>query len=421
LRGSLTLTLATLAVSTAAGCDQAAERTPAAERIPVAQVADSAGIRLMSYELAGLDVPPYRSVGEYDLQIGEIDGAPEYAFSRIVDLALLDDGSIMVSDGVASELRVYDASGAFLRAIGQPGEGPGEFAVAPKIAGVAGDTVYAFDRRSSRVTSFTLDGEFVESLTLRSAAAGIPQAIVRLDGGTYLSQSKWILPSAELSFFEARLELDSLVVAELDAAGASPDTVRVMADRTRAREVQDRGGGRIGMIQADQLYTTRAVVASNGFGAVVGHSEVFELEIMRPDWSTGTIVRVRGVENPATAADMRAHQETVMREQAGDREIHPMTRRLNIDFLPERMPSFGSVIVSELGDVWVSLSEYDLSEGLDWLVFEPTGELRGTVRTPADFNLRAVGGDHIVGFVLDEFDVPYVRRHPLSVPVVAPH
>jgi hypothetical protein len=207
------------------------------------------------------------------------------------------------------------------------------------------------------------------------------------------------------------------VITKLDAAGVSPDTLRVMADRTRAREIQDRGGGRIGMIQADQLYTTRAVVASNGFGAVVGHSQVFELEIMRPDWSTETIVRVRGVENPATARDIKAHQEAVMREEIGDGEMHPIMRRLNIDFLPERMPSFGSVVVSEQGDVWVSLSEYDLSEGLDWLVFDAAGVLQGTVQTPADFNLRAVGADHIVGFVLDEFDVPYVRRYPLAVPV----
>ncbi len=92
-----------------------------------------------------------------------------------------------------------------------------------------------------------------------------------------------------------------------------------------------------------------------------------------------------------------------------------MTRRLNIDFLPDRLPSFGNIVVAPQGDVWVSLPEYDLSEGLDWLVLDRTGVLRGAVQTPADFQMRAVGADYIVGFVLDEFDVPYVRRYPLAV------
>ena len=98
----------------------------------------------------------------------------------------------------------------------------------------------------------------------------------------------------------------------------------------------------------------------------------------------------------------------------GDREIDPRVWRANIEYLPEQLPAFENVVVGDLGDVWVSLTEYDLSEGLDWLVFTSTGELRGTVHTPPEFRLREVRNDFIVGFVLDELDVPYVRRYQLT-------
>lgn len=400
--------VAATAVLGAVGCSGRSDRMPAAE------VVDSAGMRVITYELAGVEVPTHRFVAEHDLQIGEIEGDPEYTFSRIADLGVASDGSMVVSDGVAQEVRVFDATGTFLRTIGHPGEGPGEFAVAPTIAGMAGDTVFVFDGRTRRVTSFTLSGDLGEMLTLRSESVGVLDAIVRLDDGTYISQSRWTVPGRVISFHDATLELDSAVITRLDVAGTPLDTLRVMADRTRARIVSDRGGGRVSVVQANSPYSARAVVASNGRGGVMGHSGVFELEFLRPDRSTETILRVHGVDHPATASQIRAHQEGAIRERRGDQELDPLSRRLNIEFLPERLPSFDNVVVSERGDVWVSLTEYDLSAGLDWLVFDRAGVLQGTVRTPPELRVRAVRGDYIVGFVLDELDVPYVRRYPLA-------
>lgn len=407
MRPEVAWSLAVFSAVCAGGCSSA-------DRAPVAEVVDSAGVRLLTYELSRVEVPPHRLVGAYDLEIGVVDGDPEYAFSQIVDLALPDDGSIVVSDGAALELRVFSPSGQFVRAIGQAGEGPGEFAVAPTMAGLSGDTVIVFDRRSNRLTSFTLDGDLVGLVTLRSDVAGLPETIIRLEDGTFLASSRWTDPSAEVTFFDMRLELDSAVVARLDTGGTPLDTLRVMPDRTRARIVQDAGSGQVRTIQANSPYSARAVVASSGGGAVVGHSGVFELELFGRDWSTEAILRVRGVDHPATANEIRARQEAAIREEIGDQELDPNVRRLNIEFLPERLPAFANLVVGEQGDVWVALTEYDLSGGTDWLAFDRTGVLLGSVHTPPEFRLRAIRADYIVGFVLDEFDVPYVRRYPLT-------
>jgi hypothetical protein len=203
------------------------------------------------------------------------------------------------------------------------------------------------------------------------------------------------------------------VVARLDARGRLMDTIRVMPDRVMARTVQDGGGGSIRLLQADAPYSARAAVVADGVRPIVGHGSVFALRLLRPAGAVEAILRVHGVEHSATADEIRAHQEARLREQAGDREVDPMTRRLNLDFLPDRLPAFGSVVVSDTGDLWISLTEYDLSEGLDWLVFSASGELRGLVRTPPELRVRAIRDDLILGFVLDELDVPYVRRYPL--------
>ena len=81
---------AVIAVGTvvAAGCSGDAGSAPRAE------VIDSAGVRIVTYDLTDVTVPTYRIVAEHDLHIGVLDGAPEYTFSRIPDLAVARDGSI---------------------------------------------------------------------------------------------------------------------------------------------------------------------------------------------------------------------------------------------------------------------------------------------------------------------------------------
>lgn len=407
MREALRRSAAACIVAATAGCAGDASR-------PTAEIVDSAGTRFVTYDLSNVTVPTYRFLSDHDLEIGERDGAPEYTFSRIADLAVAEDGRIVVSDGVAQELRVYDASGEFERTIGRQGEGPGEFATAPMITGLAGDTIFVFDSRSSRVTAFLLTGDLIAETTFRAGDSGRPQFVIRQDDGTYLSRSTWVDLGATEASYEMRLELDSIVIEHLERGGTLMDTLRVIADRSRARSVEINTEGLFRTLAMATPYSARAVMGSDGLRLIVGHSDAFQLEWIGPSTEVVTVLRVLGVQHPATAEEIRARQEAAIREAVGDREIDPRVWRANIEYLPEQLPAFENVVVGDLGDVWVSLTEYDLSEGLDWLVFTSTGELRGTVHTPPEFRLREVRNDFIVGFVLDELDVPYVRRYQLT-------
>ncbi len=384
--------------------------------VPQALVVDSAGLRIVTYDLSGVTPPRYRVVGEHDLQIGVVDGTSEYAFSRIVDLAVVGEDMIVVSDGGSQQLRVFDSEGQYRHGIGQPGEGPGEFRAAPLIAGAAGDTLFAFDRRGGRVSTFTMAGQLLGTIPVRAGSGNAITSLLRRPDGTYLAQSRWIAPGQEPVFHDLRLELDSVAVEHLAISGEVIDTLRVMADRNRARIVEDRGSGRIGVIQAEPPHTPRAFLGSGGTSVVLARSDEFELEIISEVGSPVTLVRVRGADHPATADEIRAHQEAAIREDLGDQPMDPRTRQLNLGFLPDRLPAFHSAILSGSGDLWVAEAALDGSEGYDWLVFSSTGELRGSVHTPPNVRLFAVRPTYVIGVVTDELDVPFIRRYPLIVP-----
>lgn len=398
------LLLATLA-GAACGADEA--------RGPTAEVVDSSGVRTVRYDLTDGEPGTLGRVGEHDLEIGVADGAPELSFSRIVDLAITDGGSLLVSDGVAREIRVFDADGVYQRTLGAGGDGPGEFSSAPTFAGLAGDTVFAFDGRASRVTAYTLSGELLGVTTYRSDDFGRPRTMLRQDDGSYLSVSGWVDPDARPESHEARLELDSIVVERIGARMEEVDTVLVVGDESRVEQTEILPDGMFRVRRMHPPFRPRAHVASDGRGLVVGRSDTFRISIRGPAGEPRTILRVDGVAHPATARDIRARQEALLRADLGDAEITPAILQANTEYLPDRLPAFGNLLVSDAGDLWVSLSELDDSAGLDWLVFTRTGELRGLVRTPPGLRLRAVGDGYVVGFVLDELDVPYVRRYRL--------
>lgn len=81
----LTISLLTLFV----GC------APSGANGPAAEVTDSSGVRIVTYDLTAVEAPALGAVGDHDLEIGVLEGPREYAFSRIVDLALLSDGSLV--------------------------------------------------------------------------------------------------------------------------------------------------------------------------------------------------------------------------------------------------------------------------------------------------------------------------------------
>ncbi|MDH3208208.1 MAG: 6-bladed beta-propeller [Gemmatimonadota bacterium] len=101
-------------------------------------------------------------------RLGSANGAPEEAFGVVSDLAADDEGNVYVLDQRADAVRVFSASGEYLRTIGQRGRGPGQFN-RPNHIDVHDGFVTVLNP-GGRTSTFTLAGELVESTALPMGA-----------------------------------------------------------------------------------------------------------------------------------------------------------------------------------------------------------------------------------------------------------
>lgn len=118
-----------------------------------------AAILVLCAACAGGDAPaPDTAVptfeGTVDLEIGQFEGDDAYLFSRIASVAADPRGRILVVDRGVSEVRVFDADGAFLFRFGGEGDGPEEFRV-PCCLGFSPEGEL-WVRQEARYTAFEL-------------------------------------------------------------------------------------------------------------------------------------------------------------------------------------------------------------------------------------------------------------------------
>ena len=111
------------------------------------------------------------SLQQRDVQIDDTplltigDDADE-ALHGVVAAVLTDDVLILAEKSTHS-LRFYNRStGTLIRAVGQKGEGPGDFGSLNLLQAV-GDRLYTFDSRLMRVTVWTLAGEVERTVRIR--------------------------------------------------------------------------------------------------------------------------------------------------------------------------------------------------------------------------------------------------------------
>ncbi|HEY4320385.1 MAG TPA: 6-bladed beta-propeller [Gemmatimonadales bacterium] len=136
-------------------------------------------------------------------RIAPIHGADSGSYSPAWHALMLVDGQMLVTRQFPlSPVQLYDADGHFVREIGRPGSGPGEFMSTPTLA-TKGDTLIAFDGIESRVSLFALDGQLIRSFVVNVRGAPIPIGVdprgyLRIEQryglgyGDTLSRKQWL-------------------------------------------------------------------------------------------------------------------------------------------------------------------------------------------------------------------------------------
>jgi len=137
-------------------------------------------------------------------------------FEGIVDIDLDDNGNVYLCDYKACNIKKFAPDGTFLGTIGAEGQGPGEFNMPWQIA-VSGDLLVVYDMGNRRMCALTLDGEYIQNITVQNSE-GRPQSMRSRPGGGIVIERE-VAHRGEgdkpqdciIQFFSSDLELENTI------------------------------------------------------------------------------------------------------------------------------------------------------------------------------------------------------------------
>jgi hypothetical protein len=334
-------------------------------------------------------------------------------------------GRILVGDNGSGTVKVFDAEGRFLSALGGRGSGPGEFPEGIGSIWVENDTVAVF--AGERTVAFDAAGNPVAT-----------QSTPTTEGTYFVVQGglpgRWVsllsAPDNHPRFTGVAQVESPLVRVDLGMA-ARVDTLLTVP----VRPIHPVRGG------SDIDWPVFAVmpawgVAADG-GLVVHGGLPYEYRMYDASGQLRRIVRRDWEPKPVTDAGVddryralvRARFDTV-RGSSVDQMLARVDRRLA---LPRSgvLPPLGAMLLGAGGGVWLLRNdliaedpvraEWELfntgarmgmaERPLRWDVFDAEGRFLAAVELPARFRPAAVDGDRVTGVQLDDMDVEYVVRY----------
>lgn len=320
--------------------------------LPGVVVTDSAGVEIVSNSATLI-----RSSWTVDstpmLQIGVLDGPPEYVLSGVAGAVRLTDGRVAIGDGGSASVRIYAADGRFLREFGRAGNGPGEFA-SLDLSRIGGDTLLITDVTNRRFSVLDPEHGF---LRFMSFPASMPAADVRgVAGGAAVA---WRLDSVQ-------------------PRTAGWDSLSIVTINLRTEEVREIRRAPFVLRDAAAPIERTALLTAAHDGFWYGQGETFEV---RQYSASGAVVRL-------------------VRLGSGP------------DGTPAPPGQFLGSMVDLDGNLWIWM----LEEGSPpyWHVFSPAGHYLSKVELPSGFLPYEIGPDYVLTRHWDAFDVEYVRLYRLS-------
>lgn len=375
---------------------------------PTSTVRDSAGIHIAeSTAPLWAEGERWRLAAEPALEIGMADGPAHYLLSQVRDVRRLDDGSILLVNGASAELRLYAADGAFVRAVGGEGEGPGEFRSPDWVNVIAGDSLLVYDRQLRRLSLMSPDLGFVRSVNLPGTPqSGFPRAIGAFTDGTILVG----IEQAPEGPSRPGVRRNPIAYVRLSPTAELLDTLAVMPGEEMMTTDTEAF-----ILFMPVLFGRSTMAASHGGRAYLGSNDSYEIRAHGRDGRLESIVRRLGEPQPVPPG-AREERMRAMSEGEDERLGGMLEEAFGQMPAPETLPAYASFLPDDAGNLWVQAMRPTEDSPYVWTVFDAEGRLLGTIELPPRFAPRHIGSDFVLGVVRDELDVERVQLYPLEKP-----
>ncbi len=337
---------------------------------------------------------------EEELRIGTLEGSGPDLFGRISALEVDESGRLYVFESQAQELRVFEASGSFVRTIGREGGGPGEFKEVIGLAWAPDGNLWVIDPGNVRISVFDTAGTYV--------------TMKRILGGYVMMPWPGRFDRAG-RFYHYGLDLSEdgpgrFVMVRFDTLLQPLDTIRIPTPPENSYfELRSEDGIVTAGIPYTASVTSRIGPAGHLWFANTGDYRVYKRQV---DGDTALIVS-RDFE------PLRVSSEEVDSAIAGLDWFTRQGGRIDRSRFPGLKPALNTLYVDDEDNLWV-VPVTSLDESWRLLdVFESSGRYLGRVRLP--FRLSAgpipiIRGGFLFCVTADEFNVPYVIRARIVKP-----
>ena len=389
--------------------------TTSAESSAYAEASDSGGVRIVeSIRPLWTDGEAWSVSTEPTQTIGVLNGPEEYQLMSVSAAARQSDGDFVVVDRGARAVRLYDGEGTFVRTLGGPGSGPGEFAAPGQIMIMAGDSVAVWDDQLFRITRFTAEGELagVHTVDMGTISKAVepplyPATVEPLRDGDLLVQLREKTGKASPSGRFRQRSGALRVSADLSEI----DTLKFFGDTEQIAVEAPWGEWAVAPALAKQTWITHQGDPSR---ICIGEQETPEIECFDPDGSR-TRLRWRSDTPPVTREEIAAWRAESIRlygEKLAEEEV---LRMLALVPEPTARPDYSRITLDRSGNLWVEVGPTTRrgSTSIDHLVFDPTGALLGVVPLPP-IEVMEIGDDFVMGVYQDEMEVEYLQVFQLN-------
>lgn len=329
------------------------------------------------------------AVLERDLTIGVEDGDERYMFGSINAIAVDASGRLLVLDGQARSVRVYDSTGAHLADWGRDGAGPGEFRSPDAgLAVLSNGDVVVRDPGNARMQKFSPDGTPRDTWSVISGQWRSREPLF-VNGDTLLT----LQPSREIT----DINNVSMALVRIAPNGAVIDTLALPVQGAEREQVTARRGNNNASLPVPWTTSSQWTWHPRGY-FVSGNSDAYRITLQQPQ-------RVLQIERDVLAqrvADNERAQETE-RVTAGMRWLDS-SWTWNGAPIPDTKPAFEQLFAARDGRVWVlragaaverATPETDdngvvlrYTERRTFDVFEEDGTFLGSVAVPDEFGAR---------------------------------
>lgn len=331
-----------------------------------------------------------------EVRIGAEEGDGPEVFGRLGAMATDPAGRIWVMESKEQVLKVFDATGAFVRAIGRKGGGPGEFANVAGVAALPDGRMLTLDHQNARISWFDTAGTFLSSLPVSAGYQVFPWPGRVLGDGSFYDIS--LAPAGR----------SGMALVRYDTTLTPVDTLLPPVWQGETNSFRLSGPGGQVRILSDVPYSPGLLWRLGPDGTIwfvhTGDYEFFHLA--RNGDTTRKVTKPHEVV-PVTSADKdRAVANLAWFTNQGG--------KVDRGRIPDTKPAVQDFAVTEDGYLWVQATTADTTRnGRIFDIFDPEGRFLGVVELPFRLNLSprpVIGSERLIGVTQNEDGVQFLVR-----------